>query len=152
MSSGDSRALDPAFADLLRGSYHRVVGEPLVPESREPASWLYYDAPFGLLAHDAAADPVFTYANRISQTCFEYSWAEFTELPSRLSAEPDRQEDRDQLIAAVHEHGYAEGYRGIRIAKSGRRFWIQDVTMWNLIDSNGIQHGQAALFRRWRDA
>jgi hypothetical protein len=44
------------------------------------------------------------------------------------------------------------GYQGRRIAKSGRRFLIQDVTVWNLVDADGILRGQAALIRRWSDA
>ncbi|MGL6039842.1 MAG: MEKHLA domain-containing protein, partial [Deefgea sp.] len=34
---------------------------------------------------------------------------------------------------------------------SGRRFWIENATVWNLIDEVGIKHGQAALLREWRD-
>jgi hypothetical protein len=40
----------------------------------------------------------------------------------------------------------------MRITKSGRRFWIEDVTMWNLVDDDGIRRGQAAVFLRWPDA
>lgn len=73
-------------------------------------------------------------------------------MPSRRSAEPVRQQDRDALIAAVSEHGFVRGYRGVRIASSGRRFWIEDVTMWNLLDADGCHLGQAALFERTSDA
>lgn len=147
----DNLALDPSFARLLRDSFARFVGRALVPEGKPVASWLYLDAPFGLLAHDAGADPRFIYANLTAQRCFEYSWPEFTGLRSRLSAQRDRQEDRDRLLAAVRAHEFVEGYRGMRIAKSGRRFWIEDVTMWNLTEG-GHRHGQAALFANWRDA
>jgi hypothetical protein len=150
-----TRALDSGFADLLAGSYRRFVSKVLVPESEPPrgrASWLYDRAPFGLLAHDTSPDPRFVYANRVAQLCFEYNWAEFTRMRSRRSAEPDRQEDRERLLAAVREHDFVEGYQGMRIAKSGRRFWIEAVTMWNLVDEDGVRHGQAALFHHWRDA
>lgn len=142
---------DAAFARSLSDSFTRFVGRPLVPPGEPAASWLYQDAPFGLLAHDAGADPVFTYANAVAQRCFEYSWHEFVGLRSRLSAEADRQDDRERLLAAVREHGFVEGYRGLRIAKSGRRFWIEDVLMWNLVDERGRRRGQAALFPRWTD-
>ncbi|MFG1967351.1 MEKHLA domain-containing protein [Nonomuraea sp. NPDC049028] len=143
--------VNPDFFDLLAGCHQRLVGTPLAgPEAT--ARWLYEDAPFGVLAHDAAHDPRFTYANRTAQRCFEYDWAEFVGLPSRLSAEPDRREDRQRLLDAVHRTGFATGYRGQRIAKSGRRFWIEDVTMWNLVDGGGVLVGQAATFQRWRDA
>lgn len=38
------------------------------------------------------------------------------------------------------------GYRGLRIAKSGRHSWIENVTMWNLHHPNGGYAGQAAIF------
>jgi hypothetical protein len=142
---------DPGFVRLLLDSYLRFVGTPLV-ERESAAAWLYEDAPFGLLAHDADPDPRFVYANRTAQGCFEYGWAEFAGLRSRLSAEPDRQTDRNRLLADVEANGFSTGYRGQRIAKSGRRFWIEDVTMWNLVDDTGLRVGQAALFPRWTHA
>jgi PAS domain-containing protein len=136
-------------------SFSRLVGRPLILDAESPAAlaaWLYDKAPFGLLAHDAEIDPRFTYANKTAQRAFEYNWDEFTCLRSRLSTEPDRREDRDRLLEAVAQRGFVEGYRGVRISKSGRRFWVEDVTMWNLVDDDGIRRGQAAVFLRWPDA
>lgn len=118
----------------------------------EAASWLYKEAAFCVLAHDTAADPHFVYANEAAQRCFEYSWAEFVTLPSRLSAETPNRAERQSLLDQVSRQGYASGYRGLRIARSGRRFWIEDVTMWQLADSAGVVHGQAAAIPRWQDA
>ncbi|MEV7976712.1 MEKHLA domain-containing protein [Streptomyces sp. NPDC086519] len=147
---------DVAFAQLLLSSHQRLTGTPLCPSELshvgEMVRWLYEDAPFGLLAHDTSADPIFTYANTTAQRCFEYTWEEFTRLPSRLSAAPEGQSDREGFVRSVTEHGFASGYRGLRISKSGRRFWIEDVTMWNLVDADGSHHGQAAVFRSWTDA
>ncbi|MEI9986339.1 MAG: MEKHLA domain-containing protein [Aliidongia sp.] len=78
-------ACNPDFFALLTGSYARLVGALLVAPGHG-ADWLYLDAPFALLAHDTAPDPHFIYANKTAQACFEYSWDEFTTLPSRLSA------------------------------------------------------------------
>ena len=144
-------AADPALFALLSGSYARLTGKRLTPEGRG-AEWLYADAPFAVLAHDTAPDPRFIYGNRAAQVCFEYEWAELVGLPSRLSAEaPDRAE-RQRLLDAVRRDGIATGYRGLRVAKSGRRFWIEDGVIWQLIDERGVTHGQAALFSSWRDA
>ncbi|MEV7080911.1 MEKHLA domain-containing protein [Streptomyces sp. NPDC093516] len=144
------------FTHLLLSSHLRLVGEPLCPtrwgSGREAARWLYEHAPFGLLAHDTAADPRFIYANRTAQQCFGYSWDEFVGLPSRLSAKPDGQEDRDAFVRAVTIDHYATGYRGKRVARGGRTFWIEDVTMWDLMDTHGGIHGQAAAFRSWSPA
>jgi hypothetical protein len=55
------------------------------------------------------------------------------------------------LLDAVSRDGYVSGYRGVRIAKSGRRFWIEDGVVWQLIDAHGVYCGQAAMFAAWRD-
>jgi MEKHLA domain len=148
-------AHDPAFFDLLTGSYVRVVGAepPFLPaDAPRSAKWLYEDAKHCMLAHNTDPDPLFIYANKAAQACFEYTWAEIVGLPSRLSAEaPDRAE-RQRLLEAVTRDGYAANYRGWRIAKSGRRFFIEDGVVWQLIDEDGTMRGQAATFGRWRDA
>jgi hypothetical protein len=41
--------------------------------------------------------------------------------------------------------GRVEGYRGLRVARSGRLFWIEDVRLWNVVDDTGERRGQAAL-------
>jgi hypothetical protein len=143
-------SIDPEFFNLLTESYLRVVGAPL-PRSDLGPAWLYHEARFAVLAHDTEADPRFIYANRTAQRCFEYSWAEITSLPSRLSAEAPNRAERQTLLDAVTRDGYVSGYRGVRIAKSGRRFWIEDGVVWQLIDPSGVCHGQAAMFAEWRD-
>lgn len=140
---------DPDFFDLLVQSYARIVGRSIVAEG-QGAGWLYNDAPFVVLAHNTDADPRFIYANRAGQTCFEYSWDEFITLPSRLSAEPQNRAERQGLLDAVSRDGFMEGYRGVRITKSGRRFRIEDGIVWQLIDNDGVRRGQAATFSDWR--
>ncbi|MFG1926073.1 MEKHLA domain-containing protein [Cryptosporangium sp. NPDC048952] len=140
------------LAELLTSSYAKLVGGSLVPDDvADAAAWLY-GAPFGLLAHDTSPDPVFVYANRTAQEHFEYGWDEFVGLPSRLSAGEEDRDARAALLDAVRRQGYTNDYRGPRVAKSGRRFWIDDVTVWNLITPTGDRVGQAALIRRWSDA
>ena len=144
-------ARDPAFFALLASSHARAVGRPLVAAGQD-AAWLYDDAPFAVLAHNTAPDPVFVYANRTAQKCFEYDWDAFVTLPSRLSAEAPNREERQRLLDAVTRDGFISDYRGMRIAGSGRRFWIEGGTVWQLIDEAGTPHGQAALFTSWTDA
>ena len=147
---------DSAFSQLLVNSYRRLVGESISPlglqSGTETARWLYETAPFCLLVHDTSADPVFVYANRAAQRAFEYSWDEFVGMPSRLSAEAPNRTERQEFMNEVLSRGYVTNYRGRRIAKSGRTFWIEEATVWNVIDENGIVHGQAALIRRTADA
>jgi PAS domain-containing protein len=138
--------VDNDFFNLLTGSYERLVGEPLL-ERGAPGD--LDAAPFGLLAHDTAADPLFTYANATSRRLFGYTAEEFRGLPSRLSAEPDQQEDRDEFLDRVEKTGFGAGYTGIRISKTGQRFRIENVILWNLIDPDGVNHGQAARIGGW---
>jgi hypothetical protein len=145
-----SLATDQHFFRLLTESYERLVGTPLVPEGSD-AIWLYERAPFVVVAHDTSADPRFIYANRSAQACFEYDWNEFTALPSRLSAESPNRTERQTLLDSVAARGFISGYRGLRIAKSGRRFWIEQGVVWNLIDMKGRKRGQAATFPSWQD-
>jgi hypothetical protein len=42
-----------------------------------------------------------------------------------------------------------DNYSGIRISASGRRFRIENATVWNLADAGGRIHGQAATFHHW---
>jgi PAS domain-containing protein len=141
---------DELFA-RMEESYRRALGRELAPgpDVSARARWAVEEAPYGLLAHDGAEDPRFIYANAVALNCFEYSWPEFAGMPSRLSALPDGQRDRDAFLAEVAAKGWAQGYRGLRVSRTGRRFWIEDVVMWNLIDEAGRPCGQAALFPRW---
>jgi hypothetical protein len=133
----DNLSENAEFFSLLTSSYERLVGSSLAPADREP-SWLYHEAPFAVVAHNIEPDPRFIYANKTAQICFEYSWNEFTTLPSRL-------------LDAVSRNGFVTGYRGIRIAKSGRRFWIENGVVWQLLGVDGTCRGQAAMFPSWRD-
>jgi hypothetical protein len=144
------RSADPEFFALLTDSYARLVGAPLVPPGKD-ARWLYREAPFVVLAHDTEQDPKFIYANKAAQACFDYSWEEFMSLPSRLSAEAPNQAERQALLEEVARHGFLSGYRGLRVAKSGRRIIIEDGIVWELIDRQGKRHGQAATFLSWRN-
>jgi hypothetical protein len=53
-------------------------------------------------------------------------------------------------LSEVSSRGYIDDYRGIRVAKSGRRFLIERATVWNLFDESGGPYGQAATFSEWR--
>lgn len=104
-----------------------------------------------MLAHNTDPDPVFIYGNKAAQRRFEYSWDEITRLPSRLSAEAPNREERQQFLARVERLGYEAGYKGVRVTQSGRRFMIEEATLWQLLDEQGKLHGQAVVIPRTRD-
>jgi len=137
---------------LMRDSLKHWTGRDLVPSglSEEVAARQVFEAPFAVMSHDTAKDPVFNYANRTTLDLFEMTWEEFTALPSRLSAEPVARAERDRLLAAVSGDGFIDDYSGVRISKNGKRFLIENATVWNLVDVTGAYRGQAATFERWR--
>lgn len=141
------------FSNRIMESYQHFTRSSLLPDGLAPAGrarWMYEQAPFCVLAHSTAADPHFTYANKAAQACFEYSWAEFMALPSRLSAAAPDREMRQRLFDLIAREGFATGYRGLRITRSGRQFWIEDGVVWRTIDSTGAVQGEAATFPRWQ--
>lgn len=132
----------------LRHWTGRNLVDPNLPGS-EQSRQLFY-APFAVLSHDAAADPVLTYANLTGLRLFELSWQELVQTPSRLTAEAVYRDQRAALLTEVSRRGFIDDYRGVRISKSGRRFVIESATVWNLRDSNGAHCGQAAAFNEWK--
>ncbi len=137
--------------DLLRKSLRYYTGRDLIDsevKGVDAARTIFY-APFVVLSHDTAEDPIFTYANRIALEIFEMSWEEFTVLPSRKSAEATNRQKRAQVLETVADKGFIDGYSGIRISKSGKRFLIENATLWNLVDNKGRYRGQAATFASW---
>lgn len=134
---------------LLIESHERLTGSPLladVPADDAALADAVWEAPFAIVAHGTEADPVFFYGNRYALGCFEMGFEDFVRLPSRLSAEPLNQEARERALRQVAAQGYVDGYAGMRIASSGRRFRIEQCTIWNLTDAAGVAHGQAACF------
>jgi MEKHLA domain len=150
-----SEPYDPALVAALLASHQRLLGTPLVPPelaAPEAARWLYELADFAVLAHDTRADPVFVYANQYAQRCFERGWEELVGMPSRLSAQAPERAERAALLAQVQQHGCSRDYRGIRVARSGRRFWIEQARLWNVHAADGSALGQAASFSHTRPA
>jgi hypothetical protein len=142
-----NRFLEEHAALLIR-SYHRLTGRELLPPGKDVGRQLF-EAPFVVVSHDLRPDPVFSYGNLAALRLFEMDWEEFTSLPSRLSAEPMHRDERARLMESVARHGFIDDYRGIRVSKSGARFYIEQATVWNVIDDSGVLVGQAATFSHW---
>jgi len=49
----------------------------------------------------------------------------------------------------VRDNGFIDDYSGIRISLNGRRFRINQATVWNVLDEAGAYAGQAATFSSW---
>jgi len=142
---------------LLVECYYHLIGKELIAcksqdidgsRQKSHQTWRQelWDAPRGIVAHGTESDPIFFYGNKLALHLFDMDFMQFTCLPSRLSAELVAQGLRAKLMAQVSKSGFVEGYSGMRIASSGRRFMITDATIWNIRDKTGKLHGQAAVF------
>jgi|SRR6478735_2464946 len=135
---------------LVVDSYHRLTGRQLVDPGQSDLWEACWSAPRVIVAHGTQVDPIFFYGNQLALSCFELSFAAFTRLPSRYSAEPLARKERDALLARVHQRGFIDDYAGVRISASGQRFRIENAVVWNLLDEHGQLHGQAATFEHWQ--
>jgi len=141
-----------AQIELLWESYTRWTNKSLISLEGSGASDLaksIYEAPFVVLSHGTEKDPIFNYANLAGQALFEMSWQDFMITPSRYSAEPLIREERLRLFDRVACHGFIDDYQGVRISRTGRRFYIEQATVWMVLDPEGNLAGQAAMFAEW---
>jgi hypothetical protein len=140
-----------AYVSLLTNSLRKLKGDCLtdLSLSMKDQARQVFEASYVLLAHNGTADPVFQYANKMGLALFELSWDELTSLHSKYSAEAHNRDERERLLNEVSLKGYADNYSGIRISKSGKRFEIKAATVWNIMDSDNVIQGQAAMFTRY---
>ncbi|MGC1273877.1 MAG: MEKHLA domain-containing protein [Planctomycetaceae bacterium] len=136
----------------LLDSYRKCVGRDLIARTgtAEQQAERLFDAPFVVLSHGTEADPILNFGNRAALTLWETNLPSFLATPSRLTAEPVRRDERAALLERVNRDGFIDDYSGIRISQSGRRFFIERATVWNLVDDEGRYAGQAATFSSWR--
>ena len=134
-------------ASLLRWTGWNLV-DPSLPMTEQARRM--FDAPYALLSHNTAADPILNYGNRAAMQLFELSWEELIQTPSRLTAEPVHRDERARLLDTVTRQGYIDDYCGLRISKTGRRFMIDKATVWTVLDERGTPYGQAATFGAWK--
>lgn len=139
-------------AERLRRAFSMLTGRYLLEPTLSPveAAAALFHAPFVVLSHNTAPDPLLTYGNQAALDLFALSWEELRRTPSRWTAEVLHQAERDRLLAEVARRGFIDDYSGIRISRVGRRFLIQQATVWNLTDHQGQYVGQAATFHRWQ--
>lgn len=143
-----SQYRDPIAArriSLVAASFERLLGKSLA-EPRDDLVMALWNAPAAILAHGTEQDPIFFFANARALAAFEYDVETILRTPSRLSAEAPLRDERQDLLDRVTEQGFIDDYSGVRIASSGRRFTIERAIVWNIVDGEGVRHGQAATF------
>lgn len=158
----DQPKLPPATENWQRqtrrmlDSYRQLLGAPLLPDvavaESDPdgdVAQRLFKIPAVVLAHDGSADPIFCYANRAALKLFEVTLAQLLTMPSRLSAEPTERNERSKMLNQGLKKGYITNYEGIRVSSSGKRFYVRNATIWNVMDEEGVRVGQAATFSDW---
>lgn len=130
---------------LIASSFARLLGRPLV-DARDDLVAALWRAPAAIVAHGTEPDPIFFFANRRALEIFESDVAQFTRMPSRLSAEEPLRGERQLLLERVSVRGFIDDYSGVRVTATGKRFRIDNAIVWNLVDSEGRPQGQAATF------
>jgi len=106
-----------------------------------------FEAPFVLVSHGMELDPIFNYRNQRALELWELDWEQFTQMPSRKTAEQVVQEERDRLLAETTTNGFSN-FSGVRISSTGRRFQIEDGIIWNVLDEQNQRCGQAAVYSK----
>jgi hypothetical protein len=138
---------------LLLYSFNHWTGNTLIPiaDRKTPLEIanLLFNANLVVVSHGTQADPVLNYGNQKALDLWKMDWQTFTSTPSRYTAEQMESSEREHLLAQVKSQGYISGYRGIRIASNGDRFYINQAIIWNVVDQEGKFWGQAATFRNW---
>ena len=143
-------------AGLLLSSFANLLGRELVSRDGSPLDQAQrlFQAPFVVVSHgpDAAggwADPILNYGNAAALALWEMTPEQFTQTPSRLTAEPMHRDERARLLERTRRDGYVDDYSGVRISATGTRFRIERAIVWNLTDAEGNHRGQAATFSEW---
>jgi PAS domain-containing protein len=135
---------------LLITSYQHWTRGPLIEDGIDEVNALM-QAPFAIASHQAGDDPMFNYANHQALALFKMAPEEMLGLPSRYSAEAMLREARADFLYQVSLHGFIENYSGVRIAKDGSRFLIEQATVWNVVDVSLPKQvlGQAVIIKAW---
>ena len=142
------------WSQCLLNSYRHWLGRDLLDASQRQADPVeqaraLFLAPFVVVSHGTEADPILNYGNQMALDLWEMDWQTLIRTPSRFTAEPSHRTKRAEVLAQLDSQGFIEHYRGVRISSTGKRFWIEDTVIWNLIDEQDTPCGQAATFCRW---
>ncbi len=141
------------WSQLLLNSYRHWVGKDLIGRTLnvEQQARLLFEASVVVVSHGEEPDPILNYGNQTALNLWELSWDRFITTPSRLTAEADDRAERESMLERAKLNGYFDGYRGVRISSTGKRFLVEQALIWNVIDPVGNPLGQAATFSRWSD-
>ncbi|MGF1600843.1 MAG: MEKHLA domain-containing protein [Thermosynechococcaceae cyanobacterium] len=135
---------------LIR-SYRYWTGNQLISTlDTDALAHQLFKSPCIVLSHGLEADPIMNYGNQAALDLWQIEWKQLIKMPSRLTAEPIERHTRAQLLAQAATTGLIQNYCGVRITRTGRRFLIENATIWDVLDETGLRCGQAATFTHWQ--
>ena len=140
------------WCQYLLDSYAHWVKQELIERTGTPLEQAerLFNSAFVVASHGTEDDPVLNYGNQAALDLWVMNWQQFTQTPSRLTAEPAKQEERARVLKQVKEQGYIAEYSGIRISSTGQRFLADPILIWNIHKPNGTVIGQGATFSAWK--
>lgn len=139
------------WTQIILNSYKKLLGKDLIARDLneiEQSKSLFY-ASFAVFSHGTEKDPIYNYGNLTGLNLWERNWEELTKTYSRQTTEPNLREERQELLNETTSQKYVTNRQAIRISKTGKKYQINDVTVWNLFDKNDKYCGQAATFSDW---
>ena len=148
---------DPRFiarATLILDSYRRLLGRDLfirTGDAAEDARRLF-ELPLAVLAHDTSPAPLIDWANLAAGRAFDATPESLLGRPSADTAPADAVADRRALFDTLAARGFVTNYSGVRVSLAGRRFVIEDVTVFEVTDAAGRPAGHAAVIGGSRPA
>lgn len=139
------------WTQRLLDSYSHWTGRELINRigGTDEQTRMLFQAPFIVVSHGVESDPILNYGNQAALDLWELSWERFIRTPSRLTAEPHDRPERRRMLEQAQANGYSDGYRGVRVSSTGRRFLVEQALIWTVMDAVQKPIGQAATFARW---
>ena len=140
------------WCQYLLDSYAQWIKQELIQRNGTPleqAERLFSSA-FVVASHGMENDPLLNYGNQAALNLWTMDWQQFTQTPSRLTAEPPNRDERARMLEQAKTQGYISDYRGIRISNTGKRFQVEQAIIWTIQKPDGTAIGQGATFSTWR--
>ena len=114
----------------------------------EAASALF-NAPFVCASHDA--EDTFNYGNKAALALWELDWDGFVGMKSTKSADVEdatTQAERRALLDKAASDGLITNYSGVRMSSTGKKFRVENATVWTMTNGDGVKTGQAVRFEK----
>ncbi|MDO9311437.1 MAG: MEKHLA domain-containing protein [Nitrosomonas sp.] len=140
------------WCQYLLDSYAHWVKRELIQRNGTPLEQAkrLFNSAFVVASHGVENDPLLNYGNQAALNLWAMDWQQFTQTPSRLTAEPVNREKRARMLEQARTQGYISDYCGVRISSTGKRFLVDQAIIWNIHKPDGITIGQGATFSSWK--